>query len=82
MGGFAIFATKLDYSGEDQYKEIIHSLAEEEYWSFTSEHVFFRYDKLCDKVGKFSTKKVKIFAYQKTDRTAYILKQEEIQRKI
>ena len=28
MGGFAIFATKLDYSGDDQYKDIIADLTE------------------------------------------------------
>jgi len=39
----------------------------EGYWNFTAEHSFYRYDMLADKMGKFSTKLVKILAYQKND---------------
>lgn len=63
IGGFGIFASKLNFHSNNQYEKEIKELVDEEYWQFTSEHSFFRYDKLCGKVGKFSTKPVKIFAY-------------------
>ena len=67
IGGFAIFATKLNYHNQNQYEQEIKKLEEDGYWKFTAEHTFYRYDKLCEKVGKFSTKLVKILAYQKND---------------
>jgi len=42
------------------------------YWKFITEHTFYRYDKLCNGVGKFSNKMVKIVAYQKTDHNVYL----------
>ena len=42
-------------------------MTEEGYWNFTAEHQFFRYDMLCEGMGKFSTKLVKVLAYQKRD---------------
>ena len=80
LGGFIIFATKLNYFGEDQYAAEIKKLVEQKYWQFTSEHSFYRYDKLCDGVGKFSTKLVKIYAYQKTDHQVWVQEQEELRR--
>ena len=71
MGGFVIFATKLNFAGENQYHEEMKHLAAEEYWTFTAEHSFYRYDKNADGSGKFSNKMVKIFAYQKTDHDAW-----------
>lgn len=46
-------------------------MSEEEYWTYTAEHSFYRYDKNADGSGKFSNKMVKIFAYQKTDHEAW-----------
>ena len=42
------------------------------YWKFITEHVFYRYDKISDDTGKFSNKKVKIVAYQKTDHNVWV----------
>lgn len=67
VGGFAVFATKLNYFKQNIYQDEIKSLTEEGYWNFTSEHQFFRYDMLCEGMGKFSTKEVKVLAYQKLD---------------
>ena len=66
IGGFAIFATKLNYLNQDIYEQEINSLKDDGYWRFTAQHVFFRYDKLCGNIGQFSNKKVKIVAYEKT----------------
>lgn len=67
VGGFAVFATKLNYTKQDIYDGEIKQLASEGYWNFTAEHEFFRYDMLCEGMGKFSTKLVKVLAYQKQD---------------
>ena len=50
----------------------------EKHWEYTADHTFYRYDKLCGGVGKFSTKLVKVFAYQKTDHVAWAKEQDEI----
>lgn len=63
VGGHAVFATKLNYFKQDIYDQEIKQLNEEGYWNFTSEHQFFRYDMLCEGMGKFSTKLVKVLAY-------------------
>lgn len=65
IGGFAIFATKLNYFKQDIYDADIKQLSEEGFWRYTGEHQFFRYDKLCGNIGQFSNKEVKILAYQK-----------------
>lgn len=67
MGGFLIFATKLNLNQENQYGPEINKLSDEMHWKFITEHTFYRYDKLCNGHGKFSNKMVKIVAYQKTD---------------
>ena len=67
VGGFIVFATKLNYFKQDIYAAEIKQLQEEGHWNFTAEHQFFRYDMLADKMGKFSTKLVKVLAYQKSD---------------
>ena len=38
-------------------------MKEEDYWTYTAEHSFYRYDKNADGSGKFSNKMVKILAY-------------------
>ena len=63
MGGFLIFATKLNLSKDNQYAQEMDKLSNEQYWKFITEHTFFRYDKICTERGKFSNKKVKIVAY-------------------
>jgi len=40
-----------------------------------TEHVFYRYDKISGNAGKFSNKKVKIVAYQKTDHSVWVEEQ-------
>jgi len=72
MGGFIIFATKLNLNQENQYAPEIDRLAKEMYWKFCTEHTFYRYDKLCNGHGKFSNKMVKIVAYQKTDHNVWL----------
>lgn len=67
IDGFIVFATKLDLHQKNQYEPLIKHLEENGYWKFTSEHSFYRYDKLCGKFGNFSTKLVKILCYQKCD---------------
>lgn len=67
IGGFAVFATKLNYFKQDIYQKEIDQLREEGWWNFTSDHQFYRYDMLCEGMGKFSTKLVKVLAYQKCD---------------
>ena len=63
MGGFIIFATKLNLHGENQYADNINMLANQQHWKFVTDHTFYRYDKLCDGKGKFSNKKVKVLVY-------------------
>jgi hypothetical protein len=63
IGGFIVFATKLDLHQRNQYEPEIKHLEQNGYWQFTSEHSFYRYDKLCGKFGNFSTKKVKVLCY-------------------
>lgn len=63
VDGFVVFATKLNYFKQDIYENEIKSMVEDGYWNFTAEHQFYRYDMLADKMGKFSTKLVKIVAY-------------------
>ena len=48
IGGHAIFATKLDLHSVDIYDTHIKQLEAEGFWKFTSEHMFNRYDKLCN----------------------------------
>lgn len=72
MGGFVIFATKLNLQNEDHYNAEIKKLSEEQHWKFVTDHTFYRYDKLCNGKGKFSNKMVKIVAYQKTDHTNWL----------
>lgn len=48
MGGFIIFATKLNLHQENQYIDDIKLLEEQMHWKYVTEHTFFRYDKLCD----------------------------------
>lgn len=67
-----IFATKLNYFKHDIYTDEIQKLSDEGYWKFTAAHQFYRYDKLADNMGKFSTKLVKIVAYEKHDHDAYV----------
>lgn len=71
MGGFLIFATKLNLHNDNQYSDDINILEEQMHWKYVTEHTFYRYDKLCDGHGKFSNKKVKIMAYEKTDHTVW-----------
>merc|ERR1711981_353518 len=72
MGGFVIFTTKLNLHNENQYLEDISKISDGHYWKFVTEHTFYRYDKLCDGKGKFSNKKVKVLAYQKTDNSIWV----------
>lgn len=71
LGGFVIFATKLNFHQENQYEAHIQKLIDEDYWKYTSEHSFYRYDKNADGSGKFSNKKVKILSFQKVDHEAW-----------
>jgi len=50
----------------------MNKLSDQHYWKFITEHVFYRYDKISDFSGKFSNKKVKIVAYQKTDHNIWL----------
>lgn len=43
----------------------------ENYWTYTAEHSFYRYDKNADGSGKFSNKMVKVLAFQKTDHDSW-----------
>jgi hypothetical protein len=72
MGGFLIFATKLNLTQENQYGEAMTKLSDQQYWKYITEHEFYRYDKLAPNTGKFSNKKVKIIAYQKTDHNIWV----------
>ena len=63
LGGFVIFATKLNFAQENQYESEFKAMKEEDYWTYTAEHSFYRYDKNADGSGKFSNKMVKILAY-------------------
>ena len=65
VGGYAIFATKLNFYNKDIYEEMVKDLAEQGCWQFTAQHQFYRYDKLCGNMGQFSKKIVKVVAYQK-----------------
>lgn len=78
IGGFAVFATKLNYFKQDIYDEEIKKMTAEGYWNFTAEHQFFRYDMLCEGMGKFSTKLVKVLAYQKNDYESIFQERERI----
>lgn len=71
LGGYLIFATKLNFAQENMYETEFEKLTGENYWKFISEHSFFRYDKNADGSGKFSNKKVKVLAFQKTDHDAW-----------
>lgn len=72
MGGFIIFATKLNLKQENQYGPEIEKLSTEMYWKFVTEHTFYRYDELCQGQGKFSNKRVQVLAYQKTDHNVWL----------
>ena len=65
VGGFAIFATKLDTHKQDIYEPVVKELTENGYWAFTAQHSFYRYDKLCGSMGQFSNKLVKVISFQK-----------------
>ena len=69
--GFVIFATKLNFHLENQYEELIQKMIDEQYWSYTAEHSFYRYDKNADGSGKFSNEKAKILTFQKTDHESW-----------
>lgn len=56
IGGFIIFATKLDQKNFNEYEKEINQLTENGYWKFTTDHTFYRYDKLFGDLGKFSNK--------------------------
>ena len=77
MGGFLIFATKLNLYQENQYGPEFEKLSTEQYWKFITEHTFYRYDKLCGGKGKFSNKMVKIVAFQKTDHNVWLEQEKE-----
>lgn len=66
VGGYAIFATKLNFKKQDIYEDLVKELSEMGCWKFTAQHQFYRYDKLCGNMGQFSNKLVKVIAYQKT----------------
>lgn len=66
VGGYAIFATKLNFKKQDIYEEVVKELSDLGCWKFTAQHQFYRYDKLCGNMGQFSNKLVKVVAYQKT----------------
>ena len=51
--GFVIFATKLDKNSIDEYSKEINELTNDGYWTYTTEHKFYRYDKLFGELGKF-----------------------------
>jgi 2-polyprenyl-3-methyl-5-hydroxy-6-metoxy-1,4-benzoquinol methylase len=36
LGGFVIFATKLNFTGEDQYESDIRELSNQQYWTYTA----------------------------------------------
>ena len=63
IGGYIIFATKLDKSSTNEYQKEIDELTNNGYWSYTTDHTFYRYDKLFGDLGKFSNKLVKILVY-------------------
>lgn len=76
VGGFIIFATKLDQKNFNEYEKEINHLTENGYWKFTTDHTFYRYDKLFGDLGKFSNKQVKVLAYQRIDREKWELEKE------
>ena len=76
MGGYLIFTTKLDISDVDQYAEITTKLCNEHHMNFLTEHTFYRYDKLGANEGKFSKRRVKVIAFQKTDNAIWAQEQE------
>ena len=67
VGGFAIFATKLDAGKQDIYEHVVKELSENGNWAFTAQHAFYRYDKLCGNMGQFSNKLVKVLSFQKLE---------------
>lgn len=68
VGGYAVFATKIDLNGNNLYEQEIKELEKTGYWKFTTDYNFFRYDKLCgESMGQFSKKKVLYLVYQKID---------------
>ena len=56
MGGFIIFATKLDQNNINEYESQISTLETQQHWKFVTDHVFFRYDKQFGGQGNFSNK--------------------------
>lgn len=84
IGGFVIFASKLDKLNNNEYEKFMTKLTEEEHWAFTTDHQFYRYDKLFGDLGKFSNKLVKVFVYQKRDHQVWVdrmAKEEEERQK-
>jgi len=77
VGGSVIFAPKLDKNNVCEYAKQIEELTDQGYWTFTTDHTFYRYDKLFGGLGKFSNKLVKILVYQKRDREAFLREKEE-----
>lgn len=72
VGGYVIFATKLDKNNNNIYESQINSLVEDGYWRYETQHQFYRYDKLFGDMGKFSSKLVKVLVYQKNDRDQWL----------
>ena len=81
VGGSVIFAPKLDKNNICEYAKEIDELTDQGYWTYTTDHSFYRYDKLFGDLGKFSNKLVKISVYQKRDRKAFLREQEEAAKK-
>lgn len=54
----------------------MQKLVDEKYWKYVAEHSFYRYDQNPDGSGKFSNKKVKVFAYQKDDHDTWQAEQD------
>ena len=57
----------------------------EDYWCYTAEHSFYRYDKNADGSGKFSNKMVKVLAFQKMDHDSWAEEKrirEELEEKV
>jgi hypothetical protein len=67
INGFIIFATKLDKNNQDEYNKEIDNLTNTGFWVFTTDHTFYRYEKLIGDIGKFSNRLVKVLMFQKID---------------
>lgn len=81
IGGSIIFAPKLDKFNVCEYAKQIDEMTETGYWTFTTDHTFYRYDKLFGDLGKFSNKLVKILVYQRRDRDQFLREKAEAEKK-